>query len=112
MTDFDQEIFERHAENHRRMHDTEKERCALRLMRANITIRQLMSDRKPFRHILPLLKARVIAHDAHGFTLGFGPEYGSPTQIRIDCDTSRYDMRDGDLLTLYTEVLLKHAQTQ
>lgn len=58
------------------------------------------------RAILPLLKARIIDRSPTHFTIGFGTEYGSPTTIRIACDTSRYDLRDGDLLTLYTEVLL------
>lgn len=61
------------------------------------------------RAILPLLKARIIARDALSFTLAFGSEYGSPTTITIFKDTSNFDLRDGDLLTLYTEVLLKHA---
>src|SRR6266403_2658805 len=58
------------------------------------------------RAILPLLKARVIDRSEAHFTIGFGSEYGSPTTIRISCDTKHYDLRDGDLLTLYTEVLL------
>ncbi len=59
------------------------------------------------RAILPLLKARITDRSPTHFTLSFGAEYGSPTTIRIATDTSRYDLRDGDLLTLYTEVLLK-----
>lgn len=58
------------------------------------------------RAILPLLKARVTDRGAYGFTIGFGAEYGSPTSIRISCDMGLYDIRDGDLLTLYTEVML------
>lgn len=61
---------------------------------------------KQLRAILPLLKARITARSDSGFTISFGPEYGSPTTIRIACDTRLYDLRDGDLLTLYTEVLL------
>lgn len=57
------------------------------------------------RAILPLLKARIISHDQDHFTIGLGAEYGSPTTIRIGCKTEMYDLRDGDLLTLYTEVL-------
>ena len=64
---------------------------------------------KPLRAIFPLLKARVIDRDATGFTIGFGSEYGSPTRIRIDCNVAMYDLHDGDLLTLYTEVLIKHG---
>ena len=62
------------------------------------------------RAILPLLKARIIDRSEAHFTLGFGSEYGSPTTIRISVDTKRYDLRDGDLLTLYTEVLLANAK--
>lgn len=58
------------------------------------------------RAILPLLKARIISREANSFTIGFGSEYGSPTTIRIATDTSKFDLRDGDLLTLYTEVLI------
>ena len=58
------------------------------------------------RAILPLLKARVTDRGPYHFTIAFGPEYGSPTTIRIAIDPTRYDIRDGDILTLYTEVLL------
>ena len=58
------------------------------------------------RAILPLLKARITDRGPNHFTITFGPEYGSPTTIRIDCNTAMYDLRDGDLLTLYTEVML------
>lgn len=58
------------------------------------------------RAILPLLKARVVDRGEGYFTIGFGAEYGSPTTIRISCKTEMYDVRDGDILTLYTEVLL------
>lgn len=58
------------------------------------------------RAIFPLLKARVIGRGEGYFIIGFGPEYGSPTRIRIDCQMPMYDIRDGDILTLYTEVLL------
>ena len=61
---------------------------------------------KPLRGILPLLRARITDRGPNHFTITFGPEYGSPTTIRIDGDTSRYDLRDGDILTLYTEVML------
>lgn len=61
---------------------------------------------KPARAILPLLKARIVERGEGFFKIGFGAEYGSPTTIRISCDVSKYDIRDGDLLTLYTEVLL------
>lgn len=58
------------------------------------------------RAILPLLKARITDRGPSHFTISFGSEYGSPTTIRISCKTELYDLRDGDLLTLYTEVLL------
>lgn len=58
------------------------------------------------RAILPLLKARITDRGDYGFTISFGLEHGSPTTIRISCKTDLYDLRDGDLLTLYTEVML------
>lgn len=58
------------------------------------------------RAIFPLLRARVIDRGANYFVIGFGPDHGSPTRIRIDCQMAMYDIRDGDILTLYTEVLL------
>jgi len=64
------------------------------------------STPKQMRATLPLLKARITDRSSGHFTLSFGSEYGSPTTIRISCDTSVFDLRDGDLLTLYTEVLL------
>ena len=68
------------------------------------------STKAQMRAILPLLKARIIDRGEGHFTLGFGSEYGSPTTIRISCNPRRYDLRDGDLLTLYTEVLLANAK--
>ncbi len=64
------------------------------------------------RAILPLLKARITDRSDKHFTITFGSEYGSPTTIRISCNTAMYDLRDGDLLTLYTEVLLAQADTR
>ena len=61
---------------------------------------------KQMRAIFPLLKARVIERGPTFFVIGFGPEYGSPTRIQIDCNMSLYDIHDGDILTLYTEVYL------
>ncbi len=66
---------------------------------------------KQMRAILPLLKARITDRGPDYFTLSFGAEYGSPTTIRISCNTAMYDLRDGDLLTLYTEVMLAHAKS-
>lgn len=65
---------------------------------------------KQLRAILPLLKARITDRGPDHFTMSFGAEYGSPTTIRISTDISRYDIRDGDLLTLYTEVLFAKPQ--
>ncbi len=62
------------------------------------------------RAILPLLKARVVDRGPTHFTISFGPEYGSPTQIRIECNMDMYDLHDGDLLTIYTEVLLSQPK--
>jgi hypothetical protein len=64
------------------------------------------STKASLRAILPLLKARVTDRGEGHFTISFGSEYGSPTTIRISCKTERFDIHDGDLLTLYTEVLL------
>jgi hypothetical protein len=58
------------------------------------------------RAILPLLKAHITDITEKGFTIAIGAEFGSPTSMRIATDTRRYDLRDGDILTLYTEVLL------
>jgi len=59
---------------------------------------------KQGRAILPLLKARITDRGPDHFTLSFGSEYGSPTTIRITCRAAMYDLHDGDILTLYTEV--------
>lgn len=64
------------------------------------------STKGQMRAILPLLKARITDRSDNHLTISFGPEYGSPTTIRIVTDTRRYDIRDGDILTLYTEVLI------
>ena len=70
------------------------------------------STKGQMRAILPLLKARITARTDKSFTISFGPEYGSPTTITIMMDTRRYDLRDGDILTLYTEVLLNAQPPQ
>lgn len=54
------------------------------------------------RAVFPLLKARVTDRGPDYFKLSIG---GSTT-ITVQCQMSLYDIRDGDLLTLYTEVLL------
>ena len=66
----------------------------------------------PLRAILPLLKARITDRGPNHFTIAFGSEYGSPTTIRVSCRAEQYDLRDGDLLTLYTEVLLNDQKAQ
>ena len=57
---------------------------------------------KGLRAILPLGKGRVIDRGPNYFKLAIG---GSTT-ITISINMDLYDIRDGDLLTLYTEVLL------
>lgn len=65
---------------------------------------------KQARAIWPLLKVRVIAKTDNGVSLHIGAEHGSPTTLRLAVDTRGYDIREGDLLTLYTEVILKEAK--
>lgn len=55
---------------------------------------------------LELLKAPITAIDDTGFTILIGAHYGSPTSIRVMAKTAMLDLRDGDLLTIYTRVLL------
>lgn len=62
---------------------------------------------KQVRAVLPLLKARVVDRDSVKFKLAIG---GSTTVEIRPSDMSLYDIRDGDLLTLYTEILLKPPQ--
>ena len=57
---------------------------------------------KQLRAILPLLKGRIVDRGPDYFKIAIG---GSTT-ITINCNMTVYDIRDGDLLTLYTEVLL------
>jgi len=59
------------------------------------------------RAIWPLLKARVAERTEDHIKLTFGQEYGSPTTIIIYKDMRMFDVREGDLLTLYTEVLVR-----
>ena len=64
---------------------------------------------KGFRAVLPLGKARVVDRGSDYFKLAIG---GSTT-ITISTNMDLYDIHDGDLLTLYTEVMLaKHKQTE
>lgn len=57
---------------------------------------------KQLRAILPLLKGRIVDRGPNSFKLAIG---GSTT-ITVDCNMAMYDIRDGDILTLYTEVML------
>jgi len=62
---------------------------------------------KQMRAVLPLLKGRVIDRGDYGFKIAIG---GSTT-ITVDLPHPHlYDIKDGDLLTLYTEVLLAKPQ--
>lgn len=66
-----------------------------------------MPDAKAqMRAVLPLLKARIVDRDP----LGFKMHLGGTTTIRVDCNMASFDIRDGDLLQLYTEVLLAPAK--
>jgi hypothetical protein len=58
------------------------------------------------RAILPLGKARIVDRGPTHFKIAIG---GSTT-ITITTPMDLYDIRDGDLLTLYTEVLLAPRQ--
>jgi hypothetical protein len=66
-----------------------------------------MTEKKNVRAIWPLLKARVVERTDAGIKLAIG---GSTT-ITITHDMRLYDVREGDLLTLYTEVLLNAENT-
>ena len=57
---------------------------------------------KQLRAILPLLKGRIVDRGPDYFKIAIG---GSTT-ITINCNMTVYDVRDGDILTLYTEVML------
>jgi hypothetical protein len=65
------------------------------------------STPKPMRAVLPLGKGRVVAKDSRQFKIAIG---GSTTITVQPAHMSMYDIRDGDLLTLYTEVLLAPPQ--
>jgi len=58
---------------------------------------------KPYRAIVELLKGRVVAKDALGFKIAIG---GSTTITVTPRNMALLDIRDGDILTIYTEVLL------
>lgn len=63
------------------------------------------NEPKRMRVVFPLLKARVVDRGPTYFKLAIG---GSTT-ITIDCDMHLYDIRDGDLMTLYTEAILAQS---
>ena len=65
------------------------------------------SPKKQMRAILPLGKARVIDRGDFGFKLALG---GSTTMTIQLSHPHLYDIKDGDLLTLYTEVMLASPQ--
>ena len=67
------------------------------------------TERKRFRTILPLLKGRIVYKDAVSFKISIG---GSTTITVTPPNMSHFDIKDGDLLTLYTEVLLNAPQAQ
>ncbi len=66
----------------------------------------MTANAKQMRAILPLGKARVVDRGQGFFKLAIG---GSTT-ITIETNMDLYDIRDGDLMTLYTECLLKPPQ--
>lgn len=65
------------------------------------------SATKQMRAVLPLMKARVVEVDSMQFKIAIG---GSTTITIRPTDMSLYDIRDGDLLSVYTEVLFKPPQ--
>lgn len=70
------------------------------------SVAKTSSGKQP-RVILPLLKAYIVERDAFGFKM----HLGGTTNIRVDCNNmAAFDIRDGDLLQLYTEVLLAPAK--
>lgn len=66
-------------------------------------IEMTLSTDQSLRAILPLGKGRVIDRGDWGFKLAIG---GSTTITVSLAHMQHYDIKDGDLLTLYTEVLL------
>lgn len=62
---------------------------------------------KPLRAILPLLKAPITDFTDTSLTIAIGAAYGAPTTIKVSVPTGHYDLRKGDIVTLYCEVLLK-----
>lgn len=62
------------------------------------------------RVIIPLLKAPISNISDKGFTILLGAFSGATTSMRITANTQQLDLHDGDLVTLYTEVLLKPSE--
>lgn len=70
------------------------------LLEAKINLKQM-------RAVLHLLKARVTDRSDAGFKL----QIGGSTTITIHLTHPHlYDVKDGDILTLYTEILLAKPQ--
>ena len=60
------------------------------------------STPKQMRAVIPILKGHVIDRSDRGFTIQFGG-----FRVVIEANMTALDMRDGDILTAYCEVLLK-----
>lgn len=67
------------------------------------------STQKPMRATWPLFKCRVAKRTETGCELVIEMQ-GVSTTIYIVHDMRMYDVREGDLLTLYTEVLLARGE--
>ena len=52
---------------------------------------------RPPRDVWTASNDDVAAIYLREYWIAFGPEYGAPTTITVTTDTSRYDLRDGDL---------------
>lgn len=61
------------------------------------------------RAILPLGKCRIVEKGDSWFKIALG---GSTTMTITIGNMAMYDIKDGDLLTLYTEVMLANAKSQ
>jgi hypothetical protein len=62
---------------------------------------------KQYRAILPLLKGRVVDRGDFGFKIAIGGSTTITVQLN---NVHLYDIKDGDLLQLYTEVLVANAK--
>lgn len=60
---------------------------------------------KPLRAIIPILKGHVIDRTDRSFTIQFGG-----FRVIVECNMAMLDIHDGDLLTAYTEVLVKKPE--